>query len=117
MMNSALFSLPLFQAPLDPVWFPWGLQDTVTTENGTHTKNEVIMREEDLAVYAMIGPSIKMDRQFFQDAKATGKPIHRCALAVVFGCSLTRHLIAVTLTRSQVGSVCVALNISVAPSL
>ncbi len=51
-------------------------QDTIVHPNGTERANVVNVTATDLTVYAMLAPSIKMERSFFQEAKATGKPIH-----------------------------------------
>lgn len=44
--------------------------------DGTAEVNTVNVSTTNLTAYAMLAPSIKMDRTFFVDAKATGKPIH-----------------------------------------
>lgn len=52
------------------------LQDTITHPDGTTEPNTASVTTTNLTAYAMLAPSIKMGRQFFVDAKATGKPIH-----------------------------------------
>lgn len=52
------------------------IQDTRIHADGTAEANVVNMSTTNLTAYAMLAPSIKMDRTFFADAKATGKPIH-----------------------------------------
>lgn len=47
----------------------------VATENVT-AGTPADPREEDLGVYGMLGPSIKLDSEFFEAARSLGKPIH-----------------------------------------
>lgn len=53
-----------------------GYWDYTVGEDGSRRPNNPDPREEDIGVYAMIGPSVKLGKGFYKAARSLEKPIH-----------------------------------------